>query len=127
MLRQLRHVVVLALSAIILGPGIVRAQTLEDPQELLAAYAAIVQKYRAASGDAAAELLALGRLRLKTLDAVMGQARHKPALLRPRPGRPRLLRAAAMLHSDIAFQGAGRATTGVSPARRRSRSRVAGH
>lgn len=96
---------VLVLLAVVLARGTAWAQTLDDERELLAAYAAIVEKYRAASGNAEAELLALGRIRLKHLDAVMGQAAHKPALLASDIWTPGLLRAAAMLHSDIAFHG----------------------
>jgi tetratricopeptide (TPR) repeat protein len=101
---RLRPVLVFALAAVLqVREPAARAQTLDDPHELLAAYAAIVSKYREASAVAASELLSFGRVRLKTLDAVMGQARHNPSLLASETWTPGLLRAAAMLHSDIAF------------------------
>lgn len=85
----------------------VRGQELDDPRSLLDAYASIAERYRQGRAEAVSELLALGPVRLKTLNDLMARAVRRPGSLVSSSTwtwTPALLRAAGMLHTEIAVQ-----------------------
>lgn len=80
------------------------AQLLDDSDELLAAYRAIADEYRKGDDNAVRRLGDLGPSRLNALHQIMAHALRRPDVLKPGSGwTSGLLRAAAMLHTELAL------------------------
>jgi tetratricopeptide (TPR) repeat protein len=94
--------------------AVTRAQALDDMVGMLDAYGAIAERYRKGDPDAVAELVRLGPERLKLINDFMARAVREPGLLTPYSNwtwAPRLLRAAGMLHTDLALEAYRDGTT----------------
>jgi tetratricopeptide (TPR) repeat protein len=84
-----------------------RGQALDDMVGMLDAYAVIAERYRKGDPDAVGELVRLGPQRLKLINDFMARAVREPGLLTPYSHwtwSPRLLRAAGMLHTELALE-----------------------
>src|SRR5687768_10376553 len=105
-MRRRRCPVVLLVFIALHATPFAGAQAQGDPRSPLSVYGSIAEEYRRGSSSAATQLVALGPSRLMELHDLMGRAVRQPLLLRSgaQPWTPALLRAAGMLHTDVALQ-----------------------